>query len=195
MMTPSDDIRVVQEAKFPVHKFYAFINFFQIQAKKFSDNIYLRYEVMTEDHEIQVKTLTYGETDRIATNLACSLHDRLHGATTIALMEDYSATYLILMLALFKLRIPLLAVSVRNTAEAVQNLLNQVNADVFIYGSVYSNIKNSIQQDLPEVKCVSTPIMNFQELKYDPVHPDVDILLDSTFTSEDMNKTDLIVHR
>ncbi|KAG2210850.1 hypothetical protein INT47_000004, partial [Mucor saturninus] len=177
-----------------VHEFNSFINFFQTQAKKFSDNIYLRYEVMTPQHDIQVETLTYGETDRIATNLACALHDRLHTASTIALMEDYSVTYLILMLALFKLRIPLLVVSVRNTPESVQNLLSQVNADAFVYGPLYTDVKESLQRDMPGVQSIQTPPMNFQELKSAPLHRDVDTLLDSKFTSEDLDKTNLIVH-
>lgn len=190
------DISIVNEAKFPVQDFNAFINFFQIQAKKYSNNIYIRYQVL-KNGIIHVETLTYEQTDRIATNLACSLHTSLHTKSTIAILEDYSVAYLILLLALLKLRIPILLISVRNTSEAVQNLLQQVNADALIYGSAYCDIKDNINQYMTkDIECVLTPeLKNLQELKDVPLSPKHDILLDQSFSSKDLDKTDIIVHR
>lgn len=54
-----DDMPLGKEALYPVKGCYSFLNFFQKQAKKFSNNIYIRYQVVLPEGDVTVKTLTY----------------------------------------------------------------------------------------------------------------------------------------
>lgn len=83
MMILFGDISIVNESKFPVKDHNSFIKNFQVQAKKYSDNIYIRYETVSNG-DIHVETLIYKQADRIASNLACITHGALGNKSTIA---------------------------------------------------------------------------------------------------------------
>ncbi|KAG2231062.1 hypothetical protein INT48_007573 [Thamnidium elegans] len=145
------------------------------------------------NREIVVKKLTYEQVDRISSNLACTLHPILADDSVVSLMENHSVHYYIFSLAIYKLRIPILFLSTRNSSQSTCHLLKQVGAQTFIYGESYSHIKKSVVEELG-IKHLKMPDINIDEMIEHPLNADSDKLLDRTFTRKDLFKTLLIVH-
>lgn len=194
-MTSFDDITLVKEPRYPVHDYCCFINLFQKQAKKFEHNIYIRYEVLSSEGEIVVKTLTYGQVDLIATNLACVLYEKLGNKSVISLLEDHSVYYLIMLYTLYKLRIPVQMISARNSSAAVCSLLQQVNSDCLFYGIYYQHIKDIVSEENKSIECFLIPDLDLENLSKKPLNPRWSEILDQKFTEEDLDKPVTIVHR
>lgn len=194
-MASFDDISLVKEAPYPVKNYYSFINLFQKQAEKYRDNIYLRYEVISTEGEIEVKTLTYGQVDLITTNLACDFYVKLGKKSVISILEDHSVYYLILLYTFYKLRIPVQMISTRNSSASVCSLLNQANSDCLVYGASYKHIKDVVLEENLDFECFPTLELNLEELSKKNINPRWDQILDQNFTEEDLYKTLTIVHR
>lgn len=198
--TSFEDMAIVKNPMFSLRDYNAFINLFQKQAQLHCDKIYFRYQMKLSDGSIVVKSLTFGEVDRITSNLACDFHKTLGSKSVIALLEDHSVYYLITQLALQKLRIPVLLLSPRNSAEYVVDLLKQVKADVLIYGQRYELMKNEVMvkaRATYDTDILFTPIpsMDFEQLVHIPLHSRVTKILDHSFSTEDLSKTSVIIHR
>lgn len=191
---------IIKNSIFPLHDYNAFINFFQKQAQIHSDKIYFRYQTRLSDGSIVVKTLTFGEVDRITTNLACELYETLGNKSTIVLVEDHSICYPILQIALHKLRVPVLLWSPRNSVDSVVNLLCQVNADVLLYGQRYIQLKDEV---MARTKAISNtdilfaqvPNINTDQLVQSPLNYSATEILDNNFTAKDLSKDFVIIHR
>ncbi|KAG2237908.1 hypothetical protein INT48_002213 [Thamnidium elegans] len=193
-MASFDDITLVKEPQYPVHDYYCFINLFQKQAEKFKHNIYLRYEDLSSEGEIEVKTLTYGQVDLIATNLACDLYEKLGNKSVISVLEDHSVYYLIMLYTLYKLRIPVQMISARNSSAAVCSLLQQVNSDCLVYGIYYQHIKDIVSEENRNVECFPIPNFDLENLLKKPLNPIWSEILDQNFTEEDLDRSVTIVH-
>ncbi|GAA5808035.1 hypothetical protein MFLAVUS_001417 [Mucor flavus] len=135
-----------------------------------------------------VKTL-----DRISSNLACILHPILADYSVVALMESHSVYYYIFSLAIYKLRIPILFLSTRNSSQSACHLLKQVGAQAFVYGESYSHIKEAVVEEL-DIKHLKMPDIDIDKMIDHPLNTDSDKLLDRKFTRKDLLKTLLIVH-
>ncbi|KAI8077662.1 hypothetical protein BDF21DRAFT_421614 [Thamnidium elegans] len=193
-MSPFDDISSVKESLFPLKKYYCLINLFQIQANKFRDNIYFRYEVPSMKGELEVKTLTYGQVDLITTNLACELYTKLGKEPIVSVLEDHSVYYPILLYALYKLRVPVQMISIRNTPTTVCSLLNEAGSQCLVYGSSYLQVKETISKEIVGVRCFPVPKLNLEELSNSPLNSKWDQILNQNFTEEDIEKTVAIIH-
>ncbi|KAI9363163.1 hypothetical protein BD770DRAFT_440387 [Pilaira anomala] len=193
-MSPFDAMSLVKEPHFPVKDYYSFINLFQKQAEKFKDNIYVRYETVSNEGVIKIKTLTYGQVDLITTNLACKFHEKLSKKAVISILEDHSVYYVILLYALFKLRVPVQMISTRNSVASVCSLLNQVNSECLVYGESYQNIKEAVSKELMAIECLPRPGLNLEELSKVPLNPKFDQILDQNFTEKDLKRSLAIVH-
>ena len=196
-----DTMSLIREAAYPVQKYGAFVNFFQQQAQRFSDRTYIQYEKESfEDKEPVVETLTYDQVDRITSNLAIELDNSLQCMETIAILEDHSAGYLVLLIALFKLRKPVMILSTRNSSAALTSLLLQANVDTMFYGKNHHQILDDVTRELlleseKEVKFISVPTMDLDLLAQAPLNADHDNILDRKFSNDDLEKTVLIMHR
>ena len=191
-----EDISPVREAEFPMAEYGTFINFLRKQAHKYHHYIYSRYQVKNAQDEISVKTLTYGQLDTITSNLACILHGSLSTKTTIAIIDNHSLHYLVLLMALLKLRIPIMLISPRNSAAAVINLMNQVNADALLYGESYTAIKDAASIECSQdIHYEPIPSLDLEYLTGIPLSSKYEELFDQEFTEEDHEKVCIIAHR
>ncbi|KAI8066028.1 hypothetical protein BDF21DRAFT_388244 [Thamnidium elegans] len=188
-----ESLPLATETIHPVSNYNSFINYFQEMAKKFGENPCVYYQDLDINREIVVKKLTYEQVDRISSNLACTLHPILADDSVVSLMENHSVHYYIFSLAIYKLRIPILFLSTRNSSQSTCHLLKQVGAQTFIYGESYSHIKKSVVEELG-IKHLKMPDINIDEMIEHPLNADSDKLLDRTFTRKDLFKTLLIVH-
>lgn len=168
----------------------AFINLFRIKCKLNSDRIFARYYSNNA-----YKTLTYAECDRITTNLACKWAAKGKGVECISLIGDHSVDYLIVMLALLKLRSTLLAVSPRNSEPAIINLLEKTNSKLFLATAKHESIAQSAAAKVGGVEVIIIEPLNIEELLLEPLVPEHDKLLDLEFTDADLEKAALIIHR
>lgn len=146
------------------------------------------------DGEIVVNKLTYEQIDRISSNLACTLHPILAGDSVVSLMENHSVYYYLFFLAIYKLRIPILFLSTRNSSQSTCHLLKQVEAQTFVYGESHSHIKEAVVEEIG-IKHLKMPDINIDEMIKHPLNTDSDKLLDRNFTRKDLLKTLLVVHR
>lgn len=194
-MSPFDAMSLVKEPHFPVKDYYSFINLFQKQAEKFKNNIYVRYEAVSNEGVIEIKTLTYGQVDLITTNLACEFHEKLSRKAVISILEDHSVYYVILLYALFKLRVPVQMISTRNSLASVCSLLSQVNSECLVYGESYQDITEAVSKELMAIECLPRPCLNLEELSKVPLNPNFDQILDRDFTEKDLKRSLIIVHR
>jgi long-subunit acyl-CoA synthetase (AMP-forming) len=119
--------------------FKAFTNYMTYQTQKYKDNILIRYHSQ-RGTDITYKTLTYEETGVIATNIACRWNKHTKGLDTVAFLSSHSASYFIVMLALFKLRITMLCISPRNSEVSVVNLLQKTNCKLIIANETYMDL-------------------------------------------------------
>ncbi|KAG2237909.1 hypothetical protein INT48_002214 [Thamnidium elegans] len=158
------------------------------------DNIYFRYEVPSVKGELEVKTLTYGQVDLITTNLACELYTKLGKEPIVSVLEDHSVNYPILLYALYKLRVPVQMISIRNTPTTVCSLLNEAGSQCLVYGSSYLQVKETISKEIVGVRCFPVPELNLEELSNSPLNSKWDQILNQNFTEEDIEKTVAIIH-
>ncbi|GAA5799728.1 hypothetical protein HPULCUR_005145 [Helicostylum pulchrum] len=189
-----ESLSLATEALYPVRNYNSFINYFQEMAKKFGKSPCAYYQDLNIDGEIVVKKLTYEQVDRISSNLACTLHPILADNLVLSLMENHSVYYYIFSLAIYKLRIPILFLSTRNSSQSACHLLKQVGAETFVYGESYSHIKEAVVEELG-IKYLEMPHINIDEMIEHPLNADSNKLIDITFTRKDLLKTLLIVHR
>lgn len=132
-------------------------------AKKFGENPCAYYQDLDINGNIVVKKLTYEQVDRISSNLACILHPILADYSVVALMESHSFYYYIFSLAIYKLGIPILFLSTRNSSQSACHLLKQVGAQAFIYGESYSHIKETLVEELG-IKHLKMPDIDIDEM-------------------------------
>lgn len=139
-------------------------------------------------------TLTYSQVDRIATNLACKWADKVKGTDVVSYIGDHGVDYLILMLAVMKLRITLLAISPRNSEAAVINLLEKTHSKVLITSEKYETLAKSSAAHVSGVQVILGDSLEIATLVQEPLNPDHAHLLNKEFSDEDITKSALIIH-
>lgn len=178
----------------PVKDYGSFINYFYKLSKKFSKNPCAYYQDLNSDGSIVVRTLTFEQVDRISSNLACTLYPSLNGNSVLSLMENHSVYYYILTLAIYKLQIPLLLLSTRNSPKSACELVKEAGAQTLIYGRSYQHIRDKLIKEV-DIKYLEVPDINISEMIMLPLNPYSNQILEINFTSADLLKTILIVHR
>ncbi|KAI7906054.1 uncharacterized protein BX663DRAFT_428813 [Cokeromyces recurvatus] len=169
--------------------FKAFINYLNAQSKVHDDKVFARYY-----SDGRYKTLTYAQIDHLSTNLACKWVKNAVNANVISLICDHSVTYLIIMIAIMKLRVTMMAVSTRNSEAAITNLLEKTNSKLFIADEKYSAIASAAASNVPNVKIITITFLDIDTLLKEPLNPDYKQLLDMSFSDDDKEKSALIIH-
>ncbi|KAG2233404.1 hypothetical protein INT48_007434 [Thamnidium elegans] len=164
-------------------------NFMNIQCALYANHSYVSYYTNK-----RYETLTYAQVDRLATNIACQLVNATKDVETISFIGDHSADYLITMLAILKLRIPMLAISPRTSEAGVVNLLKKTCATLLIVTSNYEAMANCLSMQCSNLKTIVLQPLNIHRLLKKPIDANHVRLLDYEFSDDDITKTALIFH-
>ncbi|KAI8879659.1 acetyl-CoA synthetase-like protein [Backusella circina FSU 941] len=174
-------------------KWNTFINYFQHQAGLYADEVFIRYYT-EENGKPGYSSLTYSQINRISANLACEWHKNIYNNKAIAILFDHSSDLLISMLAVLKLRIPLLVLSPRNSKAAISNLLRTTKCSLLIVGDKYKKIGEDSANNVQECGFLSVSEYNLKFLAQQPLNDLVSTVLDNHFDDCDLDKISLILH-
>jgi long-subunit acyl-CoA synthetase (AMP-forming) len=162
--------------------------------QRYRDNVQTRYYSSNQGSPMY-KPLTFWESDRIATNLACKLSEYTKGHKTVAFINDHNATYLIFMLAFFKLRMPVLCISLSNPVVSVVNLLSKTNASLVFTNKKFLNLANDSAKKIPGIQVVQNDEMDLGALAKEPLDHRAKDIINTHFSDEDLSKAVLITQR
>ncbi|KAL7325927.1 hypothetical protein PS15p_208343 [Mucor circinelloides] len=172
----------------PQH-FKSFTNYMNEQTKMHADKVFARYYSQNG-----FKTLTYADVDRLATNLACKWAYAVQDVDVVSFISDHNMCYLIVMLALLKLRIPMFTISPRNSEAAVINLLKKTESKLLIIEAKYESIGNAAAAQVADVNLMVISPLDIDHLVKQPLNPNFQEFLDFDFSDKDINKTAIICH-
>lgn len=168
----------------------AFINYMNHQSQLHGDKVFVRYAEQGE-----FKPLTYAQIDHIATNLACKWAPAAQNTEVISFISDHTVRYLIVMLAMLKLRITMMAISPRNSEAAVANLLEKTQCKFLVAHNKYEVVaRAAAAQCSGGVKIVILEAFDIDVMLKEPLNPDRGTLLNLNFSDEDKAKDALIIH-
>ncbi|KAI9477981.1 MAG: hypothetical protein EXX96DRAFT_483709 [Benjaminiella poitrasii] len=167
----------------------SFTNYMNQQSKLHAEKVFAHY--YTEDG---YKTLTYEQVDRIATNLACQWADDAKEANVVSFMSEHTVNYLMILLALLKLRQIVLLVSPRNSEAAAVNLLEKTQSKLVIANVKYEKFANEAAAQVPGVKVVTIQPLDIDSLLKEPLNPDYEKILDLEFSDDDILRDVMIIH-
>jgi acyl-CoA synthetase (AMP-forming)/AMP-acid ligase II len=170
--------------------FKAFTNFMTAQTKLHADKPFARYLSNGE-----YKSLSYADVDRIATNLACSWAKDAQSTEVVSFISDHTINYLIVMLALLKLRVTLMALSPRNSEAADIDLLEKTQSKLLLSNVKYEEVAKGASSKVNGVKLILLEPLNIEALAKEPLNPDHSKILDTNFSDADISKSALIIHR
>ncbi|CAO3642731.1 unnamed protein product [Cunninghamella blakesleeana] len=184
------------------NNFKAITNLMNHQFKRFGDKPIAKYlpnnEHSNEDHRHQqhYKTLTYADADHIAINLACSW--ALKGARNlkmIGFLHDHNVNHLIILLALMKLRVTVLLLSVKNSEAVNIHLLEKTKCQLLLASVNYEDIAKSASSKMADdIELNLVQPLNIVDLIKEPRHPNYESILDLNFSNDDIKKDALIIH-
>lgn len=170
--------------------FKSFTNYVSQQSQLYADTIFARYYFNES-----FKTVTYSEVERIATNLACKWPQDVKDTKVVAYLSDHNADGLIVMLALMKLQVIMLAVSSRNSHAADVNLLKETKSKLLIASAKYQTIAEAIAIDVPGVNVILLDSFDIETLKKEQLHDRHQDILNYNFNDSDITHDALIIHR
>lgn len=170
--------------------FKSFTNYVSQQSQLYADNTFARYYFNES-----FKTVTYSEIDRIATNLACKWSQDVRDTKVVAYLSDHTVDGLIVMLALMKLQVIMLAVSPRNSLAADVSLLEETKSKLLIASAKYQTIAEATALDVPGVNVILLDPFDIETLKKEPLHHRHQDILDYNFNDNDIIHDALIIHR
>ncbi|KAI8355141.1 hypothetical protein BD560DRAFT_484452 [Blakeslea trispora] len=170
--------------------FKAFTHLLTHQSNVYSDHVFVRY--MSKDRVF--KTLTYAQVDRLATNLACQWQHYAAATEVIAYISEHNISYLIVMVALLKLRRTMMAISPRNSEAAITNLMQKTQAKVIIADAKYGSISENAIHELEGVELIIVKPLDIELLLQEPLHTSHNQFIDTTFSDADIHKDALIIH-
>ncbi|CEP11935.1 hypothetical protein [Parasitella parasitica] len=171
------------------HHFKAFTNYMNKQTEMHANKAFARY-----DSNGVFKTLTYADIDRLATNLACKWASDAQGTEVVSFISDHSINYMIVLLAVMKLRITLLAISPRNSEAADVNLLEKTQSKLLIANAKYESTAKEVVSQVSGVKLIVIPPLDIEAMIKEPLNPDYKQILNLEFSDEDILKPALIIH-
>ncbi|KAL9551294.1 hypothetical protein MBANPS3_004319 [Mucor bainieri] len=172
----------------PQH-FKAFTNYMSQQTELYADKVFVRYYSNGE-----CKKLTYSDVDRLATNLACKYAYAVMDVDVVSFIGDHSICYMIVMLALLKLRIPMFAISPRNSEAAVVDLLKKTESKLLITESKYRSIGEAASAHIADVNLMVISPLDIDNLVKQPLNPHFQEFLNFEFSDGDIDKTVVIIH-
>lgn len=170
--------------------FKTFTNYMNKQSELHADKVFVRYYF-----EGRFKELTYADVDCAATNLACKWAKYVQNTKVVSYISDHTVSYIIVMLAVLKLRAVLLVVSPRNSKPAVINLMEKTQSKLIIADVKYESISESVVEQLSDVHHITIPPFDIEALIEEPLNPNYQQFIDLDFTDEDILKPALIIHR
>lgn len=190
MITPDipSTVSFANDQSVPNH-FKAFTNFMNIQSKVHADKPFARYYSNTG-----FKTLSYSQIDCVATNLACKWAKDAQNTRIVSFINDHSVNYLIVMLAMMKLRVTMMALSPRNSEAATVDLLEKTQSKLLVANVKYETIAKSVALQVPDVKVIILESLDLDTLIKEPLNPDHETLLNTDFSDNDIEKNALIIH-
>ncbi|KAI7904874.1 uncharacterized protein BX663DRAFT_431462 [Cokeromyces recurvatus] len=182
------DVSFTNSQSVSIH-YKAFTNYMNYLSKLHSDKVFTRYY-----SNKTYKTLTYADVDRMAINLACKWSKDAERSSVVSFMSDHTINYVIVMLALMKLRRTMLAISPRNSEAAITNLLEKTESKLLIANAKYENIIKGVKAQNPDVKVIIIQPLDIEALSKEPLNSDYKKILNYHFSDEDIEKDALIIH-
>jgi acyl-coenzyme A synthetase/AMP-(fatty) acid ligase len=179
---------------FRPEKWNAFINYFQHQVELYAHKVYISYYT-DENGEPGYSSLTYCQVNRISTNLACEWYKGIKNSKSVAILFDHSTDLLISMLAIIKLRIPLLVLSPRNSKAAISNLLRTTKCSLLISGDKYKQIGEDSTKNVKGCGFLSVSGYDLKFLSQQPLDNMASTVLNNEFDTHDLSKVCIILHR
>lgn len=174
---------------FVSNHYKAFTNYMNTQSKIHADKTFANYY-----YNGNFKDLSYSQIDLVATNLACKWAKDAENTEVISFISDHSVNYLIVMLAMMKLRVTMMAISPRNSEAASVNLLEKTNSKLMVVNVKYENIAKSVAAQVPGVKLIVLEPLDIDALLEEPLNPNHQKLLNTSFSDSDKEKSALIIH-
>ncbi|GAN04859.1 hypothetical protein MAM1_0075c04324 [Mucor ambiguus] len=172
----------------PKH-FKAFTNYMNQQTELHANKVFVRYYFDGE-----CKNLTYSDVDRLATNLACKWAYVTQDVDAVAFIGDHSIGYMVVMLALLKLRTPMFAISPRNSEATVFDLLKKSESKLLITEAKYEFIGKAASAQIADVDLMVISPLEISCLVKQPLNPHFQEFLNFEFSDKDIDKTALIIH-
>lgn len=171
------------------HHFKAFTNFIDNQCRTHADKPFANY-YSNDDY----KTLSYAQVNLLAINLACKWAKDAQNTEVVSFISDHSVNYLIVMLAMMKLRVTMMAVSPRNSEAADVSLLEKTRSKLLVANVKYESIAKSVAAQVPGVKVILLEPLDINALIKEPLNPDHEKLLNTDFSDTDIESSALIIH-
>lgn len=173
-----------------IPKYYkSFANFMNIQCALHANKPYLCYY-----SNKRYDTLTYAQVNCLATNIACQLAHATKDVETISFMGDHSTDYLITLLAMLKLRKPVVAISPRTSEAGIVDLLTKTGATMLFVTSNYKAMADSVSSIYVGLKTVVLLALDINWSLKKSTDVNHRRVLDYQFSDEDIKKTALIFH-
>ncbi|RCH90806.1 hypothetical protein CU097_011041 [Rhizopus azygosporus] len=165
------------------------INYLNKVCKDNGDRIVAYYHSNNGFH-----SLTYAQVDLIATNLACKWSSIIKDTRTVSYLADHSIDYLIVLLALLKLRVTPFLISPRNSQAAIVHLMKTTQSKFLLASKKYQSIAMAISSSVKGMRELIISPLQLDVLTMEPYYPDYRGILNHSFISSDITKTTLIMH-
>ncbi|KAI9485924.1 MAG: hypothetical protein EXX96DRAFT_592819 [Benjaminiella poitrasii] len=172
----------------PKH-YKAFTNYMNYQTQLHADKVFAHYSFNNT-----YKTLTYADVDRMAINLACKWSKNAEGTNVVSFISEHNISYVIVMLALLKLRRTMLAISPRNSEAADVNLLQKTECKLLIANVKYEKLAKEAVAQVPGVKLIIIQPLDIETIAKEPLNADYKKILNLQFSDHDIEKDALIIH-
>ncbi len=169
--------------------FKDFANILNVQALTHKDDTYIRYFTKSG-----FKTLSYSQEDHISTNLACEWASKVQNVDVISYIGDRSVNYVIILLAIVKLRVTIMTISPDNSEAANVNLLEKTQASIIIADNKYESIAKSSASQVPGVEVAVVDPLDIEALLQKPLNPSHKNILKYEFSDTDLDKTVFIMY-
>ncbi|CEG84150.1 hypothetical protein RMATCC62417_17995 [Rhizopus microsporus] len=167
----------------------ALINYLNKICKDNDDRILAYYHSNNSFH-----SLTYAQVDLVATNLACKWSSIIKDTRTVSYLADHSIDYLIVVLALLKLRVTPFLISPRNSQAAIAHLMKTTTSKFLLASKKYQSTAMAISSSVKGMRELIMSPLQLDALTMEPYYPNYQDVLNHTFISSDITKTALIMH-
>ncbi|KAI9243384.1 hypothetical protein BY458DRAFT_569237, partial [Sporodiniella umbellata] len=172
-----------------IRHYKSFVNLWKDKSKTFADRVFLRYP-----SNGLFKTLTYSQVDHITTNLACQWSEKCQNTKVISYLGEHKVDYLLIFIALLKLRSVLFNLSPRNPAGTVAYLLKKTESSVLFSSKKLEPLAREAADHLGNVSVNVIEPLDIEALVNEPLNKDYKKTLDFKFSDEDIKKPVLILH-
>lgn len=166
------------------------INYLNKVCKDNGDRILAYYHSNKSFH-----SLTYAQVDLVATNLACKWSSIIKDTRTVSYLADHSIDYLIVLLALLKLRVIPFLISPRNSQAAIVHLMKTTTSKFLLASKKYQSIAMAISSSVKDMRELILSPLQLDVLTMEPYYSNYQDTLNHNFISSDITKTALIMHR